>query len=103
MFVALYITPKDITEAQNIAQALLEERLIGCANIIPSVESRYWWEGAIAKDNEALLIAKTKKSLVKKAISKVKSIHSYSVPCINVIPIIDGNPDYLKWLSNSLK
>lgn len=96
-FIAVYITAKDRKEAEKIAGILLRKRLIACANVMP-IKSAYWWKGRIEKHGEFLLIAKTKKSLYKKILAEVKKHHSYSVPCVNALPIIEGNPDYLKWV-----
>jgi periplasmic divalent cation tolerance protein len=99
----VYITTKDKDEARRIGKELVKTRLAACVNIIDNMNSMYWWEGKIQDDQEVILIAKTKQSLVKKLIKKVKSIHSYSTPCIVSLPILDGNSDYLDWLEKETK
>ncbi|MBL7084948.1 MAG: divalent-cation tolerance protein CutA [Candidatus Omnitrophica bacterium] len=99
----VYITTKDKAQARKIGQELVKERLAGCINIIDNMNSMYWWEGKIQDDNEAILIAKTKETLVKELIKKVKSLHSYSCPCIISLPILEGNKDYLEWLQKETK
>ena len=99
----IYITTKDKDEARRIGKELVKARLAACVNIIDNMNSMYWWEGKIQDDQEVILIAKTKQSLVKKLIKKVKSIHSYSTPCIISLPILDGNSDYLDWLKKETK
>ena len=99
----VYITTKDKDEAGRIGKELVKRRLAACVNIIDNMNSMYWWEGKIQDDQEVILIAKTKQSLVKKLIKKVKSIHSYSTPCIVSLPILDGNSDYLDWLKKETK
>ncbi|MBN2097217.1 MAG: divalent-cation tolerance protein CutA [Candidatus Omnitrophica bacterium] len=99
----VYITAKDKDEARKIGRELVKERLAACVNIIDGMNSLYWWEGKIQDDNEAILIAKTKESLVSALITKVKSLHSYSCPCIVSLPILDGNKDYLEWLEKETK
>lgn len=94
----IYITTKNADEARAIARALVEERLAACANIVGSIESLYWWQGSIEHDHEALVIAKTRADLVDALVAKVKSLHSYTVPCVAAIPVVAGNPDYLRWL-----
>ena len=94
----VYITCKDKKEAVKIAKALLQERLIACANIIPTIESWFWWKGKIVKGGEALLLCKT---LPKKAHSiqkRVNELHSYDVVCIEFIEVKKADPDYLKWV-----
>ena len=99
----VYITTKDKDEASRIGKELVKTRLAACVNIIDNMNSMYWWEGKIQDDQEVILIAKTRQSLVKKLIKKVKSIHSYSTPCIVSLPILDGNSDYLDWLKKETK
>ena len=94
----IYITAKDKVEAKKIARVLVEERLAACANIIENVNSVYWWEGKIEEGKEAVIVAKTKGSLVPELINKVKSLHSYKCPCIVSLPLVDGNKDYLDWI-----
>jgi periplasmic divalent cation tolerance protein len=67
------------------------------------MNSIYWWEGRVQDDNEAILIAKTKESLVVELIEKVKSMHSYKCPCIVSLPILSGNKQFLKWIEKETK
>ena len=99
----VYITTKDKDQARQIGRALVETRLAACANIIDGMNSMYWWEGEIQDENEAILIAKTKQTLVPELIAKVKSMHSYCCPCIISLPILDGNKPYLEWLEKETK
>ncbi|MDO8735219.1 MAG: divalent-cation tolerance protein CutA, partial [Elusimicrobiota bacterium] len=85
------------------ASVIVKERIVACVNIVKKIESIYWWQGKIEKSTETLLIMKTKILLVKKLIKKVKALHSYTVPEIIFLPIIDGNPDYLKWIKKETK
>jgi periplasmic divalent cation tolerance protein len=94
----VYITTKDKEEARRIGRTLVEERLVACVNILDGLNSMYWWEGKIADENEALVIAKTKGPLVRAVIEKVKSMHSYTCPCVVALPILEGNQDFLKWI-----
>ena len=96
--VLVYITTKDKSEAQRIGRALVQERFAACVNILDGMESIYWWEGKVESSQEAILIAKTKNTLVEKLMAKVKELHSYSVPCVLALPISQGNPGYLSWL-----
>jgi periplasmic divalent cation tolerance protein len=98
-FYIVYVTAKDEEEGERIANRLLEERLIACANMFP-IKSSYWWKGKIEKDNEIALIMKTQKKHIANITSKVKELHSYEVPCIEFIPIKGGNPEFLKWIED---
>jgi len=97
-FSVIYITAKNKEEALKIGKELVETRLAACVNIIDNMKSIYRWQGRIEYDSEVIIIAKTKESLVKKLIDKVKSTHSYSCPCIVSLPISCGNKDYLDWI-----
>ena len=94
----VYITAKDSDQARAIGRALVEERLAACVNIIDGMNSLYWWQGVIQDDHETIVIAKTRAELMPKLIDRVKSLHSYQVPCIVALPILSGNPDFLKWI-----
>lgn len=99
----VYITTKNKSEAKKIGKTLVKTKLAACINIIDGMNSIYRWEGKIQSDSETILIAKTKESLVDKLIKKVKSIHSYSCPCIICLPILNGNKDYLNWVRKETK
>lgn len=94
----IYMTAGSFEEAKTIGKALVDERLAACVNIIDHMRSLYWWEGAVQEDLEVVMIAKTTEALVEALVEKVKSLHSYSVPCIVSIPISGGNPDFLSWI-----
>lgn len=98
-YVVGFVTVDKKELADKIARTLVEEKLAACVNIIPSLKSIYRWQGKIEEAQELLLIIKTKTILAKDVITIVKSIHSYSVPEIIFIDIIEGNNDYLNWLS----
>jgi periplasmic divalent cation tolerance protein len=98
-----YIITKNKSQAKKIGKILLQERLAACINIFDKMNSMYWWKGKIEEVNETVLIAKTTKKLFPKLAKKVKSLHSYSCPCILQIPVTDGNSEYLKWLTENLR
>jgi periplasmic divalent cation tolerance protein len=100
--IAITTTPSKI-EAEKIAKTLLEERLIACANIIGPVQSLFWWQGKIDEAQEHLILMKTRKDLFSKLSEKVKALHSYQVPEIIAMPIVEGFKPYLEWLESSLK
>ncbi len=102
MYIVVFITAKDKDEAEKIAAYLVGEKLAACVNIVPGVSSFFWWEKKIDQAQEVLLIVKSKKILFKKMIAAVKKAHSYSVPEIIALPVIGGNKDYLKWISDSV-
>ena len=94
----VFITASGEDEAAKISRALVEARLAGCVNIIKNIRSIYSWEGKIEDETEVLMIAKTQKHLFDPLMKKVKALHSYKVPEIIAMPIVDGSEDYLEWL-----
>jgi len=94
----IYVTASDRGEALKLAEAVVGERLAACANVIDGMESVYWWEGAMAREKEAVLILKTRASLVEALTARVRALHSYTVPCVVALPILGGNPAYMDWL-----
>lgn len=103
MYIVVLVTVPNKKEAQRIARALLKNKLVACVNIVPKIESHFWWQAKIDSVSEALLIIKSQKSKLNKIIKLVKSIHSYEVPEIIALPIIGGNKSYLEWLDESLR
>jgi periplasmic divalent cation tolerance protein len=94
----VYITARDKKQARAIGKTLVTERLAACANIFDGMNSLYFWEGRFCDDREAVLIVKTQKAHLDRLIQRVKTLHSYSVPCIVAWPIAGGNKEYLDWV-----
>ena len=101
-YVIVFMTVPDEKEVTKIVRSLLKERLIACANIVGPVSSLFWWEGKIDKASEFLVIMKSRKDLFKKLSERVKELHSYEVPEVIALPVIEGLPSYLNWLGASL-
>jgi len=101
-YLQVFMTTSSKEEAEKIARKLVEERLAACIQIIGPIKSYYWWKGAIEESEEWLCIVKTKMHLYEKLESMIKSMHSYQVPEIVVLPIIKGNESYLKWMDEEL-
>jgi len=96
--IVVLVTCGSEEEATKIANSLVEEGVAACVNIISPVRSIYRWEGKVWDEREWVLIIKTQKKRFEELEKKVKSLHSYSVPEIIGLPIVEGNPAYLKWL-----
>jgi len=96
--IVVFVTCGSEEEALKIARSLLEEHLVACVNIISPVRSLYRWEGKIWDEREWLLVIKTQKKRFEDLEKKVKSLHSYSVPEIIALPIVEGASSYLNWL-----
>jgi len=100
-FVVLITSPAD--RGEEIASFIVENKLGACVNVIREVDSVYWWKGEIERDKEALLVVKTSAERLGKLLDKVKEVHPYTVPEIIALPIAGGNPDYLRWIEESLE
>jgi len=96
----VYVTTSDAAEARKLAHSALDRRLAACANILPEMESLYWWNGAIETAYECVLLFKTRRSLAHSLMEKIKVEHSYECPAILEVPIEGGNPDFLQWIGD---
>eukprot|EP00250_Pteridium_aquilinum_P011878 c20364_g1_i2 orf=325-765(-) len=101
--IVVYVTVPNKDAGKDLANSIVSARLAACVNQVPGVESTYWWEGKVETDSEVLLIIKTKESLLQALTQHVKENHKYEVPEVIALPIIGGNPAYLKWLEDSTK
>lgn len=96
--VLIYSTFPSPEAAEAIGRFLVERRLAACVNILTGMTSIYRWEGKIARDQEAVMIIKTRQGLADAVIAEVRQQHSYSNPALVVLPIVGGSADYLRWL-----
>jgi periplasmic divalent cation tolerance protein len=95
-------TTSSAEEARRIARALLEAKLAACASIAAQVESHYWWQGAIEQSDECLMLIKTTRERFDAVRRAILEHHSYAVPEIVALPIVEGHDAYLKWLAESV-
>lgn len=98
--VVVFITASNEDEGANIAKTLVGERLAGCVNIVKDIRSIYRWEGKTEDEKEVLMIAKTQRSLFTKLSQRARELHSYTVPEIIAMPVVEGSEDYLSWLKD---
>ena len=94
----LYVTTANKSEALKIGRALVEERLIACANIFDDMCSIYRWQEKIEEDRECVLICKTKASFVQTTTTRIKALHSYECPCVLSIAVEATNLAFKQWL-----
>lgn len=87
---------------RNLARKVLEARAAACVNIIPAVESHYWWKGKLEKSNEVLLIIKTTSDHLKELRRLIKRNHPYELPEFVALPITEGTRRYLAWIDGAL-
>lgn len=99
----IYVTAPAGKEARKLAQKVVEERVAACANVLPQMESLYWWKGSFESSHESVIIFKTRRDKVDECMNVIKLWHPYTTPCIVVLPIEMGDADYLKWLAGEVK
>jgi len=97
-FVAVYVTVDNEDGAVHLATALVIDKLVAYVNVKTGARSIYEADGIIQLENEVVVVMFATRDNVKRIIERVKEIHSYAVPCINVLPIIEGNRDFLDWV-----
>jgi periplasmic divalent cation tolerance protein len=95
------VTSPDMKTARNLARAALKARLIACANLVPRIESHYWWRGKINRSMEALIVMKTLSSRLNRLEKLVLDQHPYETPEFIVVGLSGGNRRYLRWLGES--
>jgi len=101
--IVVFVTCGSEEEGLKIANALVEEHLAACVNLVSPIRSIYRWGGKIWDEKEWLLIIKTQKERFGELEKKVRSLHSYSLPEIISLPISDGSSSYLKWIKENTK
>jgi len=89
-------------EAAKIARALVEKKLAACVNVMPAGRSIYRWKGVIEDQQESLLVIKSSRALFNDLRVEIEKLHSYEVPEVIAVPIVDGSEGYLEWLDREL-
>ena len=97
------VTAPDLKTARKLARAALKDRLVACANVIPRIESHYWWQGKIEHGAEVLLIFKTIGPRLDALEKLIVAAHPYDTPEFIVLPVTRGNKRYLDWLGSCVQ
>ena|ERR1041385_7571776 len=100
-FSIVLVTAPDLKVARKLAKAALTARLIACANLVPKIESHYWWRGKIERGAEVLLILKTTTAHLPRLEKLIVAKHPYDTPEFIAFPLAGGNRRYLDWLQSS--
>ena len=100
--VVVMLTAASREEAARLAEMLVGARLAACVQILPEMESVYRWEGAIRREPEVLLLAKTTAGRFAALEREVRALHSYETPEIVALPVTDISAPYLEWLVASV-
>jgi periplasmic divalent cation tolerance protein len=101
--IVVLVTASNPEEAARLAQALVDERLAACVNVVPGLRSVYRWQGRVEEADEVLVIIKTARHLLPATTRRVESLHSYTVPEVIALPIIGGAAPYLEWLAGQVR
>eukprot|EP00877_Chromochloris_zofingiensis_P010914 jgi/Chrzof1/6076/Cz17g08020.t1 len=99
--IVVYVTVPDENTGKQIAAKLVEDHLVACVNMVPGVQSIYWWDNKVNYDSELMLIIKTRESLLGALTTQVKQLHPYDEPEVIAMPIIGGSDTYIAWLKDS--
>ena len=97
------VTAPDLPTARKLTTAALRAKLVACANLIPKLESHYWWQGKLEKSSEVLILFKTASSHLAKLEQLILRQHPYDTPEFIVLPLTGGNERYLAWVQNSIQ
>jgi periplasmic divalent cation tolerance protein len=89
-------------QAEKLARTLVDQRLAACVNILPKARSIYRWEGKIEDSAEWLLMIKSRRDLFTALRAEIQKIHTYEMPEVIAIPVVDGSEAYLGWLDGQL-
>lgn len=102
-FAVVLVTAPDLKVARKLARIILESRLAACANLLPKIESRYWWQGRLETSAEIQMILKTTHARLKELEKCVVKNHPYDTPEFIVLPDVSGNKRYLSWIKESVR
>jgi periplasmic divalent cation tolerance protein len=100
--IVVFSTCSAAEEAKKLARHLIEQRLAACVNVVRAVDSFYRWQGNVQEDVEFLLVIKTSRELFAALQAEWEKMHSYEIPELIALPIVDGGPNYLHWMETEL-
>jgi periplasmic divalent cation tolerance protein len=102
-YAVVLVTAPDMKIARRLARAALAARLIACANLLPRIESHFWWQGKIESGAEVLLVLKTATARLAALEKLIVAEHPYDTPEFLVLPISRGTKRYLDWVDQSVE
>ena len=102
-FVVVLVTAPELKTARQLAKAALAARLVACANLLPEIESHYWWQGKMERGREILILFKTTRAKLAALENLIAARHPYDTPEFLALPITAGNRRYLDWITSSVR
>ena len=97
------VTAEDADWLAAFTRTLVEERLAACGHNVQAIRSVYRWQGAVHDEPEARVALHTRRSLVSAIVARTAELHPYDVPCVIALPLVGGNPDYLRWIAEETR
>jgi periplasmic divalent cation tolerance protein len=101
-YIQMMTTTGSRSDAQKIAQVLVEQRLAGCVQIIGPILSTYWWDDKLEQNEEFLCLIKTEAGMFDRMAAAISEVHPYDMPEILAVPVVRGSEGYLRWLSDEI-
>jgi periplasmic divalent cation tolerance protein len=98
-FCEVVVTADDADWLAGFTRTLVEERLAACGHHISPIRSVYRWKGTVHDEAEARVALHTRAALVPAIVRRTQQLHPYEVPCVIALPLVGGNPDYLRWIA----
>lgn len=96
------VSGPDLETMRALCRALVEERLVACANLVDRATSLYRWEGTIEEAGECLAVLKTTESRLSALEARVLALHPYDLPEFVVLPVSGGSGPYLDWVRDAV-
>ena len=93
------VTAGDADWLAGFTRTLVEERLAACGHQLEAIRSVYRWQGEVHDEREARVALHTRRSLVPAIVARTEQLHTYEVPCVIALPLVGGNPAYLRWIA----
>jgi periplasmic divalent cation tolerance protein len=101
--VLVLVTAPDLKTARALAKTVLEAKLVACANLVPRIESHYWWQGKLERSAEVLMLMKTTRAHLKVLEETILTQHPYDTAEFVVLPLAAGSARYLAWIDDSVR
>lgn len=99
----IVVTDADAERLVALTRTLVEERLVACGQHVAPIRSVYRWAGAVHDEAEARVALHTRRSLVDAVVARAVELHAYDVPCVLAVPMVGGNPEYLRWIAQETR
>jgi periplasmic divalent cation tolerance protein len=97
------VTAGDADWLAGFTRTLVEERLAACGHQLEAIRSVYRWQGEVHDEREARVALHTRRSLVPAIVARTEQLHTYEVPCVIALPLVGGNPAYLRWIAEETR